>query len=126
MLDVNLNKGDVGFLIRTDHFGLVLFLIREADRDLVGVPDHVVVGNDVPILADEETRAQAALLARGWPVAEETAEELFKGILLSTKRIRPGARPRHRAEGRHTAASLHLLRGRDIDDRRGGVLGSVC
>ena len=122
MLGVNLNKGDIGLLIRANHFGLVLFLIREAYCDLVGVPDYVVVGNDVPILADDETRAQATLLARGWPVAEETAEELFKGI-LSAEWVRTGAR--HGAKGRHAAAALHLLRGRDIDNRRRGVLSGI-
>ena len=121
MLGVNLNKGDIGLLIRANHFGLVLFLIREAYCDLVGVANHVVVGNDVPILADDETRAQATLLARGWPVTEETAEELFKGI-LSAERVRTGA---GHGEGRRTAPPLHLLRGRDIDNRRRGVLSGV-
>ena len=56
--------GDVGGRIATDEGGAQGVLIGEADLDLVGALDHVVVRDDVAGLVDHEARAERLLRRR--------------------------------------------------------------
>ncbi len=61
-----------------DHARLEVAAIVERHRDVVGVTHHVVVGQDVPVAVDDETRARAGLglLAARCFLAEEPPEQL--------------------------------------------------
>ena len=90
-LGVNLHEGEVGGLVGADDASLELAAVVELDGYLVGLPDDVVVGHDVAVLADDDSAAGSvavwllvlallgllATLAK----AEEVAEEVLKGIL---------------------------------------------
>ena len=73
----------VGALVRADHLGLELALVGEAHRDLVGGLDHVRIGQDVAVRADDEAGAERArfLVAR-LPRRAEAAEEIEERIVL--------------------------------------------
>ena len=62
--------GDVGGGICADDLRLQRVLIREADLDLVGALDHVVVRDDVAGLVDHEARAERLL----WLTAASRSE----------------------------------------------------
>jgi hypothetical protein len=50
-------QGDVGLLVRADELGGVLLLAPgDADRDLLGLLDHVFVGQDVAVRAHHDAR----------------------------------------------------------------------
>ena len=44
-------------LVGADHLGLELALVGQAHGDLVGALDHVRVGDDLAVAADDEARA---------------------------------------------------------------------
>jgi hypothetical protein len=45
--------------ISADHLGRIFALVGELDPDRSGAGDHMRVGQDVAIVADDETRADA-------------------------------------------------------------------
>src|SRR5690606_15261306 len=61
VVPLDLQNGEVGALVAADHGRLQLALVLEDDGDLLGVLDHVVVGDDVAVGADEEARARGLL-----------------------------------------------------------------
>ena len=77
--------------VGADHLGLELALASvRLDGDFVGARDHVRVGEDVAVLADDEARAEAHALARSalatagtalGRVRHEAAKELGQRIL---------------------------------------------
>ena len=89
----DLDQRNVGLLVDADELGVVLFAVRQLDANLVGHLHDMRVGDDVPILADDETGAQALLTLR-LHLAEEVAEELVERVVGITHRpLRPhGAR----------------------------------
>ena len=84
----DLDQRQVGLGVAADDLGVELPFVGQPDLDLVGVLDHVVVGDDEPVRVDDEARPQAALLelparaalaeglAVGLAVAERVAEEV--------------------------------------------------
>ena len=62
---VDAEHGDVGGGVAADERGPHRVAVREADLDLVGTLDHVVVRDDVAGLVDDEARAQCLLRLRG-------------------------------------------------------------
>src|SRR5688572_15004699 len=109
---VDLDHCDVGAAVGADHLGLELALVGEAHVDLVGAVDHVRVGEDVAVGADDEARAERArlgLLARvglaGLLARDEAAEEFQHLFVLDAGHLR------------HRAAAAHRLRGADVDHR---------
>jgi len=48
------DQGDVAARVGTDHHRVELALVGKADLDLVGLLDHVRIGQDVAVRADDE------------------------------------------------------------------------
>ncbi len=78
MVAVDLDHGDVGLGVGSDHLGLEAALVLERHRDVLGVGDHVVVGEHVALAVDDEARARGRHDARvvAGQVTEEATEEL--------------------------------------------------
>ena len=116
---LDLEQRHVGAPVGADHPRLEFALVGEPHRDLVGRLDHVRIGEDVAVGADDEPRAERAALefprsalsgsgpglTRTGP-RDEAPEKIVKGIIL----VEVGYLRR--------AAALARLRGADIDDRR--------
>ena len=91
ILGVNLYKGEVCRFVSTDNAPLELTAIVQFYVNLVGLSYHMVVGHDVTILRDDNTRTSS--VAVGLPVfallrllatlakAEEVTKEVFEGVL---------------------------------------------
>ena len=90
---VDLDHCQIGGLVDADHarrtaLVLVVGIGRELDVDLVGLLDHVIVGDDVALGIDDEARAErlahlavvAAFLV-GHLAAEEAVEEVLEVAL---------------------------------------------
>ena len=94
---IDLDHGQVGGLIDADHPRrapeiLVVGIGRELDVDLVGLIDHVIVGDDVALGIDDEAGAQrlantaaaplvAVIACHRAPAAEEAVEEVLEVAL---------------------------------------------
>ncbi len=61
---LNFKHGEVGFLVDADDVGLDLGAVIHDDVDLVGIGDHVVVGDDDAGRIDDEARAERIGLVR--------------------------------------------------------------
>ena len=62
-LGIDFDHGHVGAFVGPDDFGLEFALVGQGDHDLAGTLDHVGVGHDVAIAAQDKARADAAGLA---------------------------------------------------------------
>ena len=51
---VNLEDGQIGTLVLEQDAGLELAFVGKDDLDACGPPDHVIVGNDQPVRADDD------------------------------------------------------------------------
>ena len=112
-LGVDLEQRQIADLIAADDVGLQARIVREGDGDLLGVGDHMVVGDDQSRRIDDEARAERGRradpvrAARSAVIAEEVAEKLIE------------RRPRRRRQpfGRVLWQSGDAgLRRRDVDD----------
>ncbi len=121
LVRLNLQDGEVRLLIAPEDLGLELLAVVQNDVDLVGVGDHVIVGDHDALRIDHEPGAERVDPARPaiWrvpsrptAVLEEFLEELLER--------RAGRQLRGRA-----AARFDLLRGRDVDYRVDHLLGDV-
>ena len=74
---LHLDQRDVGVRIGPDHLGAQAAAVGQLDRDPVGALDHVVVGEDVTLLVDDEAGAGAAprRLAAA-PIVERIVERI--------------------------------------------------
>ncbi len=117
-LGLHLEHRHIGTLVAAHQLGSQLTPVIEAHHDLVGTIDHVGIGHDVAVLADDEAGAQRlALLGaagallhagrHGEAVTEEVAEDLGDLLMVET------------LEG---VATLHGARGGDVDHPGGGLL----
>ena len=61
---VDLDHGDVGLRVAANDLGGELAAVLQRDFHLVGVIHHVVVGEDVAVLGDDDARAEAVLARR--------------------------------------------------------------
>ena len=57
VLGVDLDERDIGLLVGTYNGGVELAVVVEGDLKLLGAVDHVVVGHDVAVRADDHARA---------------------------------------------------------------------
>src|SRR5690606_6020207 len=55
VLGIDLQQGQVGTGVAADHFALERAAVVQVYLDLIGTVDHVVVGHDIPIVADDDT-----------------------------------------------------------------------
>ena len=102
---VYLEQRDIGIGIRTQHLCLEFTLIGQLDRDFVGLGNDMRIGQDMPVLIDDESRTQSLCLLP--PLAwrrQEAAKELEERIVF---------RNRH-----HSPLIVDLACGADIDDSR--------
>jgi hypothetical protein len=92
-------------------------VIVQADNDLVGILDHVVVGHDVAVFRDNGTGTQRFGITHirldtvATTVFEEVLEQFSKRAVFREIRNLETLWQLRRAR-------LHLLRGTDIDNRR--------
>jgi len=117
VVDIDLQYREIGFFIPPDELGFVGLLVGESNLDVVGILNHVVVGQDVAVVADDESRTEAldrpggagpAMVAVEL-AAEEAAEELVERIAAPVA-------------GNIEAAGRGMFFGVDVDDRRGQFL----
>ncbi len=59
----------------------MLGLIGELYFDNVRIPDDMIVGQDLAVLADNNAGAEAALVVSGRRFAEEAVEKILYGII---------------------------------------------
>ena len=119
-LRLDLEDGDVGLGVAADDLGLEPGVVVQDDRDLVGVLDDVVVGDDVAVVVDEEARPQRGgapprlllLLAR-LVALHELLEELLE---------RRTGRQLRQLDAR---VAFDRLGRRDVDDRRQQPRGEI-
>ena len=82
-LRLYLHQRDIGLRIGAENLGLVLMLSRrKLHEDLVGMFDHVVVGDDQAVGADGESGPEAALFVALRHLRHEASEELLEGVVL--------------------------------------------
>ncbi len=102
ILAINADQRDVGALVRADHAGLELALVRQLHHHFVSAVNHVRIGEYVPIGVDDEPRAEAVrfLLAgltghAAVGARKESAEHVERRVVfrdvghLRSARIRP-------------------------------------
>ncbi len=112
LIGVDLDDRQIGFLVGADQLSVVQHAWRirvDSDPDAVGLFDHVAIGDDVALgihdhAGSQRTFADGTLVSA--LAAEETVEEIVKGILLvASVLIRTAA----------AAAWLSLDRGLRVD-----------
>ena len=120
LVAVHAQQSQVALGILADQIGLELGAVIEDDIDLVGVGDHVIVGDDQPGRIDDEAGAQRIdavrrrfrIIALAVMVLEELVEKLL-----------------HRRAGRQIGqfgdVRIDVLRGRNIDHGVDHLLGDV-
>ncbi len=53
VLGVDLDQGDVGLLVGADHGSIKLAVVIQGDFEFLGAVNHVIVGDDITIGADD-------------------------------------------------------------------------
>ena len=66
LVHFDLEDGQVGLGVGADGAGACAAAVREGDVDFVGALDHVVVGQNVTVLADDDAAAQPAWAWLPW------------------------------------------------------------
>ena len=120
LVGMHAQEREVGLGVLADQIGLELGAVIENDADLVGVGDHVIVGDDQPGRIDDEagaeridaTRRLVRIVALAVVVLEELVEELFH-------------RRARRQIGQLVGARVDFLRCRNVDDGVDDLLGDV-
>ena len=83
VITVNLDDGDLRFFIRPDTFCLEFSPILKLNHDLVGIAHHMMVGQDISILADDEAGALPLLLeTTGLSLAARRQPEKTERIIV--------------------------------------------
>jgi len=103
--DIHLDHGEIRVRVGAHDMALGGAAVSECDFDLVGGLHHVMVGQDVAVMADDDPGAQAGALLRD-VVIEFVAEEETETRVV------------HEWRGRR----LHLAAGKDIYHRRHDLL----
>ena len=90
MIHIDLDYGEIGFLIAADHFCIVLHtgrVVLQVHANAVRLLDHVTIGNDVSLGVNDYARSQRTFT--DWALfsalsAEEFVEEIAEGAFLLT------------------------------------------
>ena len=114
---VDLDEGKVGGGVAADYGSREVTVVVECDLEALGISDHMVVGHDIAVLADDHARAQTALLLTGLLLllrlaALGLAEEIFKERIAGIRAV---------------ALAAHLRRGETLDRHHtvDGLLGGT-
>jgi hypothetical protein len=78
---LDLDEGDVGLGVGAYHLRLKLLFLEQDHRDFVGFLYDVVVGEDIPVIGDDEPGAQTSPFLFPGEVPEEVVEEIFERVL---------------------------------------------
>ena len=113
ILRLDLNQRHVGCGVATDDFGIERATVIEFHSQFGGVLDDMVVGYDIAVLGENNSRTARTLFA------------LLRRALLAVA-LREAEELEERVETAAAAADLDLLNGFDIDDRLHGILRRVC
>jgi hypothetical protein len=111
----DLQHGEVHLVVRSDDLRRQPRPVGEEDVDLLGPLDHVVVGDDEAVLADDEARAEAARLLH-----HLVALPLVGVVLVEH---RPKRRAVRNLGKRHATTTGDMPGGADIDHGRGEFFG---
>ena len=87
VIGIHLDDGHVRCGVRAHHGGVVLLVVVQRHLDFAGTVDHVVVGDDITVRADDDAAATALLLTRlgiAILVSEEETEKRVDGLVLLT------------------------------------------
>ena len=88
-VELDLEQGQVGVRVCADDLGCSASTVGQGDFDVVGVFDHMVVGEDVALGADDDAAAQPLLWRFIFAIAIEEAEpRVVLVILLGGFRLR--------------------------------------
>ena len=71
ILSINLDQGDVRGRVGSHESGRINLVVFQGDLDDIGAGDHMVVGHDIAVGADDDTGAQTDLVTRRLGEAEE-------------------------------------------------------
>ena len=129
---LNLDHGDVGLGIGTDHFGNELTVVRQRDFQLIGTLHDVIVGKNVAVGGDDDARAHPLLPALALLILEP-GEKLAKewiylhALLNNLGRVDGDNRPLRRFD--HIGITGHnarfsLRNGRRIDEQFRSLVGN--
>ena len=127
LVGLDLQQRDIGLGVAPDEFGLKIGVVVQNDGDLVGVGDHVIVGDDVARRVDDEAGAE-----RGRPCAAEPPDGRRCGTPCSKKSLKELLERRARRELRHFGSAMlapafgfHRLGRRNVDHRGQQLLGEI-
>lgn len=105
----DLEQGHVGIWIGANEPGRIFALVGQLDPDRVGAGNHMRIGQDIAIGADDETRPHAAVRhLAGIGNAAEAAEKFIQ-----------------RMAGRHRRLIRRTRDGADVDDRAALLLDQI-
>ena len=79
ILQGDLQQRQVGLRIRADHPGGSIPAVAQRHQDLVGVPDHVITGEDIAVVGDDHTGTQAGQGALPARLFHEAVEQRILG-----------------------------------------------
>ena len=94
ILGFNLHHGDIGLGVASQHLTGELTVVGEAHRDLVGAVDHMMIGENQTVSADDKARTRAALFRFLAGTTErkhretETTEDFRMAFIKTAERIR--------------------------------------
>ncbi|MNQ61493.1 hypothetical protein D3C85_758080 [compost metagenome] len=117
ILALDLEQGDVGTRIGADELGFELAAVGQAHDDFIGIGHHMVIGQDVAFLGDDEAGTEGLRLALAATL----------GIARHRRHVALEEFAQHRRQsfqvwhhlGTTRATLRHFLPGADIDHRRG-------
>ncbi len=122
VLAVDFQQRHVGARIGTDQLGLELAAIGQAHQNLVGIGNHMVIGQDVAVGRNDETRAQGL----GFTLATTARRTRLLRHSALEELAQHGRQP---FQIRHLllrdAAIRQLLSGTDVHHRRRGVFDQL-
>ena len=62
----DLEQGQIGLGVPSDNLTFILIAVTEFDFNLVGLFNHVIIGQDISVTADDKPRTNAPLFVTSW------------------------------------------------------------
>ena len=90
----------------------------ENHLDLIRILDHMVVGNNIPVLADDKSRSKTFFLSGLGSLVVKRRKKPFKPILVSAKGLSEKML-------KHTPPALDCFKGLDVDNPCPGMFRQI-
>ncbi len=84
----NFNQSNIGTGVGSNHFGLIITPVVESDRYFVGSFNNMIIGNNITVCRNDNSRTITGLGSRSLVVIPVT-EEIFKNIQGTAAANRP-------------------------------------